>query len=116
EQIESVIGRVDRSGRCNPTQPLASPGLLDRHYAPHALLELAVDDGRARVAELVRTDQSVGWLTWPEVEPVSNVVRLELPRDSVAYAAGFYVALHNLDAAEVQRIIVAQPPDGDEWL
>ena len=42
--------------------------------------------------------------------------RMSLPREPVGYAAGLYAALHDLDAADVQRIIVAKPPDGDDWL
>jgi L-threonylcarbamoyladenylate synthase len=116
EQIESVIGPIQRAARVDATRPLASPGLLDRHYAPQARLELATDDGRARVIELARSDESIGWLTWPDVSPVPNVTRIDLPREPIGYAAGLYAALHALDAAGVQRIVVARPPDGDDWL
>jgi L-threonylcarbamoyladenylate synthase len=116
EQIESVIGPIRREARVDASRPLASPGLLDRHYAPQARLEIADDDGRSRVIELARTDESVGWLTWPDMPPVPNVTRLDLPRDPIGFAAGLYAALHALDAAGVSRIVVAQPPDGDDWL
>jgi L-threonylcarbamoyladenylate synthase len=39
-----------------------------------------------------------------------------LPADPAGYAAGLYAALHLLDGAGVDRIIVAQPPDAPEWL
>jgi L-threonylcarbamoyladenylate synthase len=116
EQIESVIGPIQRAARVDATRPLASPGLLDRHYAPQARLELADDDGRARVIELARSDESIGWLTWPDVPPVPDVTRIDLPREPVGYAAGLYAALHALDAAGVQRIVVAKPPESDNWL
>jgi L-threonylcarbamoyladenylate synthase len=115
-QIESLIGPIHRFAARDSTGPLASPGLLDRHYSPQADLEVADDDGRARVEELLRTDESVGWLTWPDVPPVPTITRIDLPRDPIAYAARLYAALHDLDAADIDRIVVAQPPDSDEWL
>jgi L-threonylcarbamoyladenylate synthase len=116
EQIESVIGPIQRVAHVDATRPLASPGLLDRHYAPQARLEIAEDEGRTRVIELTRSDESVGWITWPDVPPIDNVTRLDLPREPIGYAAGFYAALHALDAAGVRRIVVACPPTGEDWL
>jgi L-threonylcarbamoyladenylate synthase len=115
-QIESLIGPIHRFAERDSTGPLASPGLLDRHYTPQAPLEIADDDGRARVEELLRTDESVGWLTWPDVPPVPTIRRIDLPRDPIAYAARLNAALHDLDADGVDRIVVAQPPDSDDWL
>jgi L-threonylcarbamoyladenylate synthase len=116
EQIESVIGPILRFAPARTDQPLASPGLLDRHYAPRAPLQLADDDGRSRVAEFIAKGERVGWLTWPDVPPVSNVTRMDLPREPIAYAAGLYAALHALDAAGLERIIVSRPPESDDWL
>jgi L-threonylcarbamoyladenylate synthase len=39
-----------------------------------------------------------------------------MPRDPVVYAARLYAALHALDEAGVERIIVTMPPDRPEWL
>jgi L-threonylcarbamoyladenylate synthase len=60
----------------------------------------------------------VGWVTW-QAEPDAadpNVLHAGLPADPAGYAAGLYATLHALDAAGVDRIVVASPPDGDEWL
>ena len=39
-----------------------------------------------------------------------------MPDDSSGYAAQLYAVLHEIDAAGLDRIIVALPPDTDDWL
>ena len=39
-----------------------------------------------------------------------------LPSDAAGYAAQLYAVLHELDAADLDRIVVTLPPDTDEWL
>ncbi len=119
-EIEAVIGPIARPTlQAAPEQaPLPSPGMLARHYAPRAVLECVPDSGMARVDALRRQGMSVGWVTFdsssPHPEP--NVRTVLLPRDPEAYAAQLYAVLHDLDAAGVDRIIVAGPPETDEWL
>ena len=43
------------------------------------------------------------------------MVVIEMPADARAYAARLYAALHELDAAGVDRIIVDLPPEGEAW-
>jgi L-threonylcarbamoyladenylate synthase len=118
-QIEAVIGPIQRpSENMNEAGPIRSPGTLSRHYAPRTPLELAADDGRARIDELRRQGKRVGWLT---LEPAfmpneEDVVALQLPCEPVTYGAGLYAALHALDDAGVDRIVVAAPPATDAWL
>src|SRR5262249_33588863 len=114
--IGAVVGPIRRPGESvadapgSPGRPLPSPRLLAKHYARRAPLELADGDGRSRVEDLVGAGQRVGWLTWPGVIDVAGAVRVELPHDPAAYSAGLYAALHHLDAAGVERIVVARPP------
>jgi L-threonylcarbamoyladenylate synthase len=120
--IEAVIGPIRRSSDPDANKPVThasgsvvrSPGLMAKHYAPRAPLELAGDDGHSRVTELA--DRRIGWLTWPAATDVPGVVRVTMPTDPMAYAARLYAALHDLDAAGVAYIVVAQPPVGDDWL
>jgi L-threonylcarbamoyladenylate synthase len=118
-QLQAVIGPVTlASRRAADTEdaPLPSPGMMAKHYAPRAALELADDDGRMRVEELVRQGHRVGWLTWPTAANVPTAVRIKMPSEATSYAARLYAALHDLDAANVGRIVVARPPDDEEWL
>jgi L-threonylcarbamoyladenylate synthase len=118
--IEAVIGPVEVPAHLVPAggEPLRSPGLLGRHYAPRAVLEVADGDGWARAEELARAGQNVGWLTFA-VGPGQEhprVMAVVMPRDPAEYAARLYAMLHDLDAAGVERVVVARPPEGPEWL
>lgn len=118
-QLEEIIGPVEQfSPAAGTEEPRRSPGLLGRHYAPRTPLECVAPSESARVAELLRQGRRVGWLTFPESPAVSlpGLLRLELPCEPGAYAAGLYAALHELDAAGVERIIVTLPPPDEEWL
>jgi L-threonylcarbamoyladenylate synthase len=117
--IEAIVGPIvhpANSAEPSGDFPRRSPGQMPRHYAPRATLELADDDGRSHVEALLARGQTVGWVTWPGAAKVSGVRRVELPCEPVGYAAGLYAALHDLDAAGVERIVVARPPEGDAWL
>jgi L-threonylcarbamoyladenylate synthase len=118
-EIEEVIGTIahPREARSEEGVALRSPGMLARHYAPRALLECLVGDGRERVEELCRQGLRVGWLTWNASGADSpGLVRVVMPRTPEGYAAQVYAVLHRLDAAGMDRIVVELPPDVEEWL
>jgi L-threonylcarbamoyladenylate synthase len=119
-EIEAVIGGVARpaSAAAATGEPLPSPGMLRRHYAPRAVLECVEDDGRARVEELQRQGVRVGWLTFaavPAALPAGGRT-VVMPGDPGACAAELYAVLHALDAAGMERVVVELPPDREEWL
>jgi L-threonylcarbamoyladenylate synthase len=119
-EIETVIGPIERLGALGPkpAAPLPSPGMLPRHYAPRAMLECTPDSGRARVEQLRGTGHRIGWLTYSqEIGPETpGVVVLVMPREPAAYSARLYAALHELDDAGVNQVVVELPPDSDDWL
>jgi len=118
-QIESAIGPIDR---VVPTGAdaggLASPGLLPRHYAPRAALVCAPDEGKAAVDELLAAGHRVGWLVfgYPHVLPRDDLEVVVMPTKAVAYASQLYAVLHALDDARVDQIVVAIPPESEDWL
>jgi L-threonylcarbamoyladenylate synthase len=112
-ELEGVVGPVEPPPFIS-TGARPSPGMMARHYAPRTPLE-CVADGAARVSDLLRQGSRVGWLTFQSPVPSASLVRVSLPSETQAYAAGLYAALHRLDAAGVDRIVVDQPPDGDAW-
>lgn len=112
-ELESVVGSIattsDEAGIAR------SPGQMPRHYAPRTPLEV-VSDSRSRVEQLNREGKRVGWLTHRDQGEVAGVLRILLPGDTVSYSAQLYAALHQLDAAGLDRIVVETPPPGDDWL
>ncbi len=121
-QIEAVIGPIQRSVSPAPPAedgPLPAPGMLSRHYAPRAPLELHADstDIRVRIHPLLLQGRRVGWLTFGSAVPaLPGLVVMSMPRDPARYAARLYTALHELDAADVDAIFVDTPPDEETWL
>src|SRR4051794_31561009 len=111
--LEGLIGPVQRVPPSGPAEarPLPSPGMLPRHYAPRTPLECVGDGARERVAELSRAGLRVGWLTFPDQGggPPPGVVVVVLPSDPALFAAQLYAALHRLDEAGRDRIVVTLP-------
>jgi L-threonylcarbamoyladenylate synthase len=115
EALERVVGPIAGPAGA-PAAPARSPGQQLRHYAPRTPLEIA-PDGPRRVRELARQGRAIGWLTFAAAGAApDNVVIERLPAEATAYAAGLYAALHRLDAANLERIIVDRPPDDAAWL
>jgi L-threonylcarbamoyladenylate synthase len=116
-ELEAVVGPLTRGARAAPSAALPSPGMLPRHYAPRTPLE-CVQNGWERVAALLNAGARVGWLTFGSAPIPSppGLIGLEMPADAAAYAARLYDALHVLDGARLDRIVVDRPPDGEAWL
>ena len=91
--------------------------MLPRHYAPRTPLECS-NNSRVRVRELLRAGARVGWLTWTSPPEFASHLLIvgTMPSDPAGYATRLYAALHALDDAGVDRIVVDLPPDGDDWL
>ncbi|HEY7154663.1 MAG TPA: L-threonylcarbamoyladenylate synthase [Gemmataceae bacterium] len=117
-ELEALLGPLSRTLPPSGEMILPSPGMLPRHYAPRTPLECVEIRGEERIASLLREGRRVGWVTfadgggaeWP------GVVRRVLPADPAGYAAQIYAALHELDAAGLDRIVVTLPPDTEDWL
>jgi L-threonylcarbamoyladenylate synthase len=95
-----------------------SPGMTDPHKAPRARVVAfdasSLDEalGRARAAE--GDGELAGAIVWSAVAPpVARVVRL--PDDPAGYARGLYAALHDLDAAGCDLVLVERVPPGAAW-
>jgi L-threonylcarbamoyladenylate synthase len=111
--LQALLGPIDHTRHAD-AEPLRSPGQMRRHYAPKTPLEV-VTKSRVRVEELCKQGLRVGWLTHLEDEE-TRALRIVLPADASGYSAGLYAALHQLDVAGLDRIVVEMPPTGDEWL
>jgi L-threonylcarbamoyladenylate synthase len=119
-ELEAALEEPVASGALSldERRALPSPGMLARHYAPIVPVECVADDGWRRVCELAAEGQRVGWLAWGwPPHPVSAEVMLVwLPESVEQYSARLYAALHAFEAAGVERIVAALPPDEPAWL
>ncbi len=81
-----------------------APGMHEKHYSPRTrlMVGLSLPEGR------------VGWL-W-HTTPNSRAVRaLQLPCEPEGYARGLYAALHELDRARLDWIVVEPLPKAPGW-
>lgn len=108
--IASVIG-VEPISPQSHDGPLRSPGLLARHYAPHARVELVLQEqiGEAR-ERLLQEGLQVGVLT-TGTNPWDGAA---LPENPDGYAHNLYSALRDLDL-RFNALIISLPGDGPAW-
>ena len=116
--IESLIGPVELPQRIASIQPLRSPGMLDRHYAPRAALLVFDDLSRAAaVTEANRArdeGQRVGAVLFQPLDvPVDHPVRIRA--HAREYARLLYATLHELDERGCNLVLIERPPEGAEW-
>jgi L-threonylcarbamoyladenylate synthase len=115
-ELEAVIGRVQLTGGASGAAGRPSPGMLDKHYAPRAVVIVATGDDVPRaVADERRAGGRVGAIVihsnaWGADQSIT------LPDDASGYAARLYDALHRLDDAQSEVIVIEQVPDGPAWL
>jgi L-threonylcarbamoyladenylate synthase len=111
-EIEATSAGVDASIR-------KSPGRFPRHYAPTTPMEIVPDldsgiDERARLS--LGVVEFVGRELRRRMDEGERVVcRWTLPKDAAQSARYLYSVLHDLDAMDLDRILVAEPPTGDDW-
>ncbi len=113
-RIEAVLGRAvpDAAGDA----PRAS-GRLKSHYAPRAPLELVP---ATQLPARINTLRGVRLaLLAPAAalldRPAHVVLRLLAPPTAAEYARRLYALLHQLDESGAERLLVAEPPQGDDW-
>lgn len=113
-QIEAILGK-----------PLAavsgdvprSPGMMASHYAPQTALTLAAsNDLLARIKQCLENGERVAVLAWSAVPALPGCIRQAMPDDAGAYAHELYARLRELDALQVDRILVEAPPPDAAWL
>jgi L-threonylcarbamoyladenylate synthase len=121
EMLRTVVPAV-RSGSFTAAtpggQPMASPGLLSKHYAPRAPLTIYQGDPAAvrqalmaAARDAIAAGRRVGVLTTAEDAPMLSgvpvvIAELGSEHDVETIAAGLYAALRQLDAAQVDVILM----------
>jgi L-threonylcarbamoyladenylate synthase len=117
EDLATALGAaVEYAAPPAQTGPMASPGLLERHYAPRAMLTVYEGDDRSRLLARITADtdtllaagRRVGLLLHDEDEvdrPVVEIRRLGSVDRLDLLAARLYAALRELDAHELDVIL-----------
>jgi L-threonylcarbamoyladenylate synthase len=113
--LEVRLGASDAAGEAH-----RSPGQAERHYAPRARVERLGNksDLFSRAATLA--SERVGALLRGarahETPASASIARVEtLEDDPARYAHDLYAALHRLDDASVDVILVEDVPPGEAW-
>ena len=107
-QIEELIGPIERQTEAGPDEAHPSPGMHPRHYSPRTKV-LLVRDGAV-------PEQGRGAYVQLRVPPLREVRKLmQMPSDSVEFAARLYGTLHQLDAEQFDWIAIETPDDTPEW-
>jgi L-threonylcarbamoyladenylate synthase len=131
-ELEAFIGDIDlgpTSQRSPSNEPARSPGQHPRHYAPRAKLVIS-RQSQTEVRKFLGIVNRVGWIrliptTHPargtalapeEVVESESLEMIVMPNDVASYAARLYAALHELDDAQADVIVVDSPPETAEWL
>jgi L-threonylcarbamoyladenylate synthase len=126
-ELRAVIGDVARvadhdtlaaRGSDGPgdERPRPAPGMLDRHYAPDAELRVvgSGEEAKRLAAEAHGAGRVVGALPRTLLNlPADHVIAM--PSDARGYARLLYAALHSLDDAGCDLVLVEQLPDAGEW-
>lgn len=108
---------VDRTWRVDALDvPAPAPGGQARHYAPAATLVVVPRDALAATVPAVAPDvATVGIVAAGEASGITGVTEIVLPADAAGYAAGLYGALHELEAARCEAVIIERVPGDDAW-
>jgi L-threonylcarbamoyladenylate synthase len=118
-ELEPLVGVLAAPNATPGDTPRPSPGMLDRHYAPRAVLRLFDADDGPRVLEEARAwlppGARLGMLVI-RAAPPDDVSVIRMPSEPGPYAQRLYAALHELDDAGCSVIVVERVPNGPEWL
>jgi L-threonylcarbamoyladenylate synthase len=117
-EIELITGPL-RTPEAGPDTPRhASPGLLERHYAPRARLVLCqhsrLEKLEGEAEEAARRGQIVAALTFSPIR-VRIHRAVTMPGEPDEYARRLYADLHDMDDAGCDLILVEDVPEGREW-
>ena len=109
EEIEAVTGTLERPSAPSEGEARASPGQVDRHYAPRGSLQVV-----ARLDGALAGSRPLGVMGFGDALPGVDH-HLRMPEDPREYGRLLYAALHTLDELGCERILVEAVPDERGW-
>jgi L-threonylcarbamoyladenylate synthase len=117
--LREVIGELAEHGTMGGIA--RSPGQMLRHYAPKVPVFVVPKEEIRSMLErgdgLLALDPSF-WRYRHSPMGTDGIVKMTLPMppDAHSYAAQLYKALRTADDMDVTRIIIEEPPQGEEWV
>jgi L-threonylcarbamoyladenylate synthase len=119
QELEAVVGPVSRHrGVAQENAPRLAPGMVARHYAPRARVELvAAAAVRTALDAARRTGETttLGCLMHSEPAPAGLAFSRRLPASPDGYASALYDALHDADAAGCALLLIEDVPQDTAW-
>jgi L-threonylcarbamoyladenylate synthase len=113
DAIARAAGAADIGSVTPRPETLRSPGMLDKHYAPSARVRLVSAGAMAHsLASEQQSHRRVGVLSFAATS--ADVTRV-MPFEPGAYARVLYAALHEMDDANCDIVLVERPPETAEW-
>jgi L-threonylcarbamoyladenylate synthase len=95
-----------------------SPGMLDRHYAPRAVLRIFDRDEEGAIRNEIesagRIKEVTGMITYSGLDFGCDHI-IQLSDDPSAYARGLYDAFHQMDDKSCDLVFLERPPATPEW-
>ncbi len=89
-------------------------GMMAIHYAPITPAKLCTTEMLITLAN--DTHQKIGVLTCgSQIPSTRHCTVISLPANSVIYAQNLYAKLRELDALNLDLILIEQPPQGEAW-
>jgi len=115
--LAAVTGLPVHGAGSDAEGPRAS-GRLESHYAPRRPLELVRPGGLpGRIADLGNVPLAVLVPARGAPDLPAGVLRFEAPYDDApAFARVLYERLRSMDQGAVGRILVVEPPGGEDWI
>lgn len=117
--LAAILGPLGSpAGEPDGAAPRPAPGMLERHYAPRAALRLFDAPARRAAIEEMRqaatAGRTVGALLLGNLgQGIGQTIHM--PNDPSAYARALYAALHSLDDAGCELVLVERVPPSPEW-
>jgi L-threonylcarbamoyladenylate synthase len=121
ESLAAVIGELESAGPgTSNKEPLRSPGLFPRHYAPKArLVTLSWRDDsdlHRQLASLNARAATIHVIAHSRVPAGAGLGRVSvIPHDADGFARAIYAELHRCDESGAELIAVESLPAGPEW-
>lgn len=112
--IEACLGITLAPGK---SASQAVPGSVKRHYQPVTpTVGVATDQFARLLPEVTPAGEKIGVIWWqsPPDERASETIMLSA--DPNEYARMLYTAMHSMDKANVDRIVIELPPRESQWL